>query len=143
MKRFLLYISISFLLSVPSFANHITGGQIYYTYLGRSGTDYQYKVTLLLYRDHFSTGAPLDPAASIAVFDKATSTMISNNSVTLLFIEYLQLTSPSPCITNPPVVYYDVGHYEFTISVPASSSGYIIAYQRCCRIAGINNLSAS
>jgi gliding motility-associated-like protein len=40
-------------------------------------------------------------------------------------------------------VCYQVGYYEFDISLPGTSAGYIIAYQRCCRIDGINNLSGS
>jgi hypothetical protein len=52
----------------------------------------------------------------------------------------LQLTTPSPCIQNPPTVYYQVGYYTFDVTLDGSPLGYTIAYQRCCRIAGINNL---
>ena len=31
------------------------------------------------------------------------------------------LAHPSPCITNPASVCYQVGYYEFTISLPAST----------------------
>src|SRR6185503_16984049 len=55
----------------------------------------------------------------------------------------LVLGSPDPCITNPPIVCYEVGYYEFDATLPGSPLGYTIAYQRCCRIAGINNLSGS
>ena len=58
-------------------------------------------------------------------------------------IERLQLGTPGPCITNAPVVCYEVGYYEFTVTLPASLNGYTVAYQRCCRINGISNLSAS
>ena len=50
---------------------------------------------------------------------------------------------PGPCINNPPDVFYELGRYNFTVSLPASPNGYLIAYQRCCRIAGINNLVSS
>ncbi len=66
--------------------------------------------------------------------------MIWNQQVPRSQIIVLQLTSPSPCITNPPVVCYQVGYYEFDVTLPGIPQGYIIAYQRCCRIAGINNL---
>jgi hypothetical protein len=69
MKRIVLSI---FILSctLSSFANHITGGEMSYTYIGRSGADYQYRVTLKLYRNHFAPpgAAPLDDLAPIAVF---------------------------------------------------------------------------
>ena len=49
--------------AVPSFARHITGGEIFYEYLGPGATagTSQYKITLRLFRDCFSTGAQLDP----------------------------------------------------------------------------------
>ena len=58
-------------------------------------------------------------------------------------METLQLGTPGACITNAPVVCYQVGYYEFDVSLPASANGYTIVYQRCCRINGISNLSAS
>lgn len=135
---------IVFLLTLLSVqANHITGGEIYYVLTGQSGNNYTYAVTLKLYRDHFSSGAPLDDAAPIAIFDRATGTMVWNGTKQRTRIDYLQLVSPGPCIVNPPPVYYDVGIYSFSVTLPASSNGYIITYQRCCRIADINNLVGS
>ena len=136
MKRLSLIIILSLLLQSVR-ANHITGGEIFYTLTGQSGGSYSYSVTLKLYRDHFSTGAALDPAAPIAIFDRLTGAMVWNNTIQRSRIEYLQLVSPGPCIMNPPPVYYDVGHYDFNVTLPASANGYIITYQRCCRIAGI------
>jgi gliding motility-associated-like protein len=143
MKRILLTTII--LLSIRvCYANHITGGEIYYTYVGQlANGNYQYHVTLKLYRDHFSNGAQLDGAAAMAIFNKASNAMVWSSSVTMTSFVNLVLGSPGPCINNPPVVNYDVGYYEFDIDLPPVSSGYIITYQRCCRIAGINNLSGS
>ncbi len=141
MKRFLFAIAF-FFSTLPLYANHITGGQIFYTYVGQSGGNYQYNVTLWLYRDHFSNGAQLDPSAAMAIFDK-NGNMVWNSSVAQTDTIQLVLRSPGPCISNPPVVWYEVGRYSFTVSLPASANGYTIAYQRCCRISGINNLSGS
>ena len=143
MKRFLLLIIASFLLTQSSWANHITGGQIYYACTGQSGENYTYNVTLILYRDPNGGGAQLDPAAAIAIFDKVTGVMIWNNSIPLAFKDVITLTSPGPCITNPPTVSYERGHYQFNVTLPGSPNGYIIAYERCCRIAGINNIGGT
>jgi gliding motility-associated-like protein len=129
---------------LPMFANHITGGEIFYTYSGMDANgNHTYHVTLKLYRDHFSSGASLDAAASMAVFNTVSGAMVWNTSVAMTLQTRLILGSPGPCITNAPVVDYDVGYYEFDISLPAIPGGYTITYQRCCRISGINNLSGS
>src|SRR5947199_9535356 len=69
--------------------------------------------------------------------------MICRENITLSDTTSLDLGTPDPFILNPTIVWYEVGHYTFTVTLPASSTGYIITYQRCCRIAGINNLNSS
>jgi gliding motility-associated-like protein len=142
MKK-LYFLFFSVLLYVAAFAEHITGGEMYYVLVGQSGNDYTYRVTLKLYRDCFSSGAQLDGAAAIAVFNNATFTQVSNTLVPLSGSNKQQLTDVGPCIQNPPAVCYDVGFYTFTITLPASSLGYTIVYQRCCRIQNISNLTQS
>src|SRR4030095_13960084 len=142
MKRLpLLFILSLGLLSAK--ANHITRVEIFYTLVSQSGSSCTYSVTLKLYRDHFSTGAQLDPTAPIAIFDRVTGAMAWGSNGPRATIELLQLVSPVPCIINPPTVFYEVGHYSFNVTLPASTNGYIITYQRCCRSAGINNLVGS
>ena len=63
--------------------------------------------------------------------------------VPLADTSHLHLGAPDPCIDVPPEIWYEVGRYTVNVSLPANSAGYIIAYQRCCRIAGINNLIGS
>lgn len=142
MKRFLL-IFTTLLFSKTLLAEHITGGEMYYTFTGMSNGQYQYMVTLKLYRDCFSAGAQLDPSAAIGVFNRTTNILVYTALIPITKTERLQLGTPGPCITNAPVVCYEVGFYEFSITLPASLNGYTVAYQRCCRINGISNLSAS
>lgn len=143
MKRFLLYITCCFLFASTSFAAHITGGEMFYTYIGQSGGLYQYSITLKLYRDCFSSGAQLDASAAISIFEKGTGASAFFGLVPRAQIVTLNLGSPDPCISNPPAVCYEVGYYTVVASLPGSISGYTVAYQRCCRISGINNLSGS
>jgi len=109
-----------------------------------SGSDYQYRVTLKLFRNCGSTGAEFDVTAAIGVFDKTTNSLLFTNLVPMRGPkETLQLTTPGPCINNAPNVCYEVAFYDMDITLPASINGYTIAYQRCCRISGINNLVGS
>jgi gliding motility-associated-like protein len=141
MKKFTLF--FFFLLAACSaFANHITGGEMYYELIGRNGNTYSYRITLKLYRDCASNGAQLDPSAPIAIFD-ANNNMVVSNNVPRQQIVTLQLTTPSPCIDNPPPVCYQVGYYEFTADLAAAPGGYTVVYQRCCRISGINNINGN
>jgi gliding motility-associated-like protein len=137
--------SLIFLCSCfASFANHITGGEMYYTYAGRSGSNYVYQVTLKLYRDCNAppNSAPLDPEAAIGVYNSSGSLVWNGRIPMSRPIQILSLGSPGPCITNPPIVCYQVGYYEFTLTLPASVNGYVVTFQRCCRINGINNILA-
>ena len=142
MKKLYLCLLLSFS-SFLAFANHITGGEIYYTLKSVAGNNYTYHVTLKLFRDCNSTGAPLDNQAPITVFNNETGATIQNFIIPLGNVITAQINAPDPCISNPPIVCYEIGYYEFDVTVPASPSGYTIAYQRCCRIAGINNLVGS
>lgn len=143
LKRFVLILS-SLFFSNTLLAEHITGGEMYYTYTGFSNGNHNYHVTLKLYRDCFSAGAQLDPSAAIAIYNNSTRSMVWSNSVPMQGLpQKLQLSDPGPCITNAPTVCYEVGFYEFDVSLPASSGGYTIAYQRCCRINGISNVVGS
>ncbi|MFT3947628.1 MAG: PKD domain-containing protein [Agriterribacter sp.] len=55
----------------------------------------------------------------------------------------LSLRDPGKCIDNPPAVCYEVGTYSITVTLPPESGGYNIAYQRCCRIENMSNISGS
>ena len=126
-----------------SLANHITGGEMYYTYEGQTGGENNYQVTLKLFRDCNAPigSAQLDPTVIIAVYDKATGGLVRQYTVQQSGFETLKPASLDPCITNPPIVCYEVGYYSVRVVVPPSASGYTITYQRCCRITGINNIT--
>lgn len=139
MKRLLLILTTLFFSKIL-LAEHITGGEMFYTFRGMVNGEYVYDVTLKLFRDCYSAGAQLDANAGIGIFNKSTNAIVWQQMVPRSRVERLELGSPGSCITNPPVVCYEVGYYEFTVSLPAASLGYTIAYQRCCRINGISNL---
>jgi hypothetical protein len=76
-------------------------------------------------------------------FNTGTNASVWANSVDRTQTINLTLLAPNPCISNPPIVNYQVGYYEFDVTLPGIAQGYTIAYQRCCRIISINNLIGS
>lgn len=102
----------------------------------------RYIVTLKLYIDCNAGGGQLDPDAPFTVFDKQNNAQIINRRVSLTREEWIRYDPNSnPCISNPPTdVCYRLRYYEITIDLPNSTAGYVIAFQRCCRIQGIVNM---
>src|SRR5687767_7881193 len=120
MKRFIVILT-SLLFCKTLLAEHITGGEMFYTYMGNANGQHQYHITLKLYRDCFSAGAQLDANAGVAIFNKSTNAIVWQQQVPMEGgPQQLQLNYPGPCITNPPQVCYQVGYYEFDVSLPAS-----------------------
>ena len=140
MKTKFLGLVIGLLLSLSTYANHIVGGEMWYTFVSQSGGIYTYSVTVKLFKD-FLSGTPLDDPINIAVYAKGSNTpfdtkVVSQNSLSTL------TATPGPCIINPPIVSYQVGLYTFSLSLPASPSGYTIVWARCCRVSSITNISS-
>ena len=139
MKTKFLCIIIGLLLSLSTYANHIVGGEMWYTFVSQSGGIYTYSVTVKLFRD-LSSGTLLDNPINIAVYAKGSTTPFDTRVVSQSGLSTLTAT-PGPCIINPPLVSYQVGLYTFSLSVPASQFGYTIVWARCCRVGSISNIA--
>ena len=121
-------------------ASHITGGEMSYRFVGITNGQYKYEVTLKLYQ-RCNSGRPFPNPAIIPIFNKTNNARVVDLNVNIGNTDNISITDPDPCITNPPAVCYDVAYYTFTIILPASASGYVLASQVNYRIAGISNLS--
>ena len=140
MKRYFTFLCVVIFLSLSAKADHITGGEMYYTLVGLANNEYRYKVTLKLFM-RCNSGRQFSNPTIISVFNKLTGERISDLTVPLLGQQQISLVSNNPCITNPPIVCYEVGLYEVTVALPPSLNGYILASQVNYRIAGISNLA--
>jgi gliding motility-associated-like protein len=127
------------LLCIHAKADHITGGEISYTYLGNSGGQYNYSVVVRMFMRCFS-GRQFNNPTTISVFSRNSGARVADYAVQLSRSEVLNLNNTDPCITNPPAVCYEVGYYEFQVSLPASIEGYVLTAHVNFRIDGINNL---
>ncbi|MCC6839461.1 MAG: PKD domain-containing protein [Flavobacteriales bacterium] len=121
-----------------SFATHILGGEMYYTYLGND----DYQVTLRLYRDcgpDNTNNTALDATAAIGIFSSA-GVLINTVHFNLPMEVNLAVTTSNPCLTAPPSICTREGVYTGVIHLPSGTGGYILAYQRCCRSPSMVNL---
>ena len=129
-------------------AEHIKGGELYYEYLGPGGTanTSQYRVTLKLYIDCDAMNpGQLDNQIPLTIFSKLDNSQVGNAVIAQMVDEkYISYDSnPNPCIENPPKdVCYRIRWFSTTITLPNSTRGYVISYQRCCRVIDIINLVA-
>jgi gliding motility-associated-like protein len=137
----ILFLFLFILFCTLAKAEHITGGEMYYTYVGMVNGQYQYRGTVKLYKNCHSNRQLANPAV-VSVFDRVTGLRFQDISIPLANTETIGLTNPNKCITNPPDVCYTIGYYYFDVTLPASPNGYILSAQFIFRIMGINNLSS-
>ncbi len=136
-------------------ASHIVGGDFSYKYLGDTMVGGQlvqkYKVTLYIYQDCFN-GVP----DAIAEDNPAYFTAYLNSSVPSFFtvdtnIRYnpslesggsiiVPKNFSNECVKNVPELCLQRQRFEKTYYFPASTVGYTIVYQRCCRNSAIINV---
>lgn len=146
MKRFLLVIITFLALSAPSQAAHIKGGFFTYEYLGPgAGTNNRYKVTLTVYMLCNPNPGQLSNPINFSIFNAGNGQFIQDVSVNITNQYTLGKVYDEPCISGNEIgCYYTIVVYELaSVELPSSPNGYTIAYQRCCRIPGINNIVSS
>lgn len=127
------------------FAAHIKGGEMYYEYIGPDAdpTYSLYKITLTLYIDcHANEPGQLDPSVSVSIFDKTDNSYRGALTINLSSSKVISFDPASnPCIGRPPTdVCYQVRSYTTTVRLRINTKGYLLSFQRCCRVANIVNL---
>ena len=151
MKKILVFLFLLF--SANVFAGHIAGGEIYYKYLGPGSAtgSSRYSITLRLFRECNPPAPPggtgiaqLPGSVLLNVYNNTSPSSQYGSQLTAQLtggFQQLAITTPNPCITNPPSVCYQIGSYTIpSIELPNTAAGYIVAYQTCCRTYGIDNL---
>ena len=144
MKNFLLtFIFFGFIFT--SFANHTKGGWIYYKYEGPGSAPNtsKYLITLKIYTECILTANQWCPDVNISIFNANNNSLFETVNVSnteVINIQNCTLQSCHPCVTDIPNICYKISTFEFIKELPITPSGYIISYQRCCRIANIINL---
>ncbi len=121
-------------------AGHIVGGEIYYDYLGNN----QYTITMVVYRDCENSQTPFDEQASLGIFETSTGDFYDEISLSLgdAIVSDLPSVLENPCNLLPDQLCIEEAIYSTTLTLPDINGGYTLAYQRCCRADGIDNLGA-
>ena len=148
MKKALVIFTLIASISLPSLARHIKGGEMTYQYLGPgpSPNTSRYLIELKLYLDCGAMGGQLDDAVPITIFNRASNRQHGSVLTAPLDSDHTIRFDPAsnPCISNAPVdVCYRIRTYSITATLPDDPAGYIISYQRCCRIESILNLAGA
>lgn len=119
------------------FSAHIVGGEMFYDCLGGN----QYRITVKIYRDCNSTGADFDLNLPVTVFN-GNNTQIDNFTIPFPGSVLLQVNfNNNPCITIPSTICIEEAIYERVVTLPASTNGYTLVHQRCCRGPNVTNLN--
>lgn len=148
MKKLLIFISILLCVSSSMQARHIKGGFFNYIYLGPGVNDpgkLRYRITLTVYMDCDAEGMQIDNPLKFTIYDAKTLAQVANPSVSIKSNNMLSKRSDEVCITgNQAICFYKVVKYEISsIELPANAGGYVISYQRCCRLENMDNLRNS
>ena len=149
MKKAFLFI-ICFILSMQFLqAGHISGGEMYYRYLGpgSSANSKMYSVTLRLFRDcnpingtNGNPPAPIPTSVMIGIFiNGSNATFLNSILINQTSYNEITLQNPSTCIIGAPEVCYQVALYTTAVELPDNANGYTISFQTCCRINGLTN----
>ncbi len=149
MKKFLtLFLCLT--ISAVTYSAHLKGGWVYYESLGDGATagTTKYRITVKQYLECNSNNMQIDQEVFLGIYDGATNQLLPSLNGQGLTInrtgfEIISKSSFNPCISPAPVICYRIDSYETTMDLPTNNAGYTLAVQRCCRIAGIINVSNS
>ncbi|MBL4650583.1 MAG: T9SS type A sorting domain-containing protein [Aureispira sp.] len=118
-------------------ATHIVGGEMNYECLGND----EYRISLKIYRDCYAGVPWFDNPVVIGVFDAQTNSFIHSISIFLDQNSNDTVNSyyPDSCISPSFCIHTTL--YSTITTLPFTSSGYILSYQRCCRASTVVNLT--
>ncbi|MEP7142703.1 MAG: PKD domain-containing protein, partial [Ferruginibacter sp.] len=130
---------------LTSFANHTKGGWMYYKYAGPgiAPNTSRYVITLKIYTECILSANQWCPDVTISIFDADNNALFANVDVqntAVIDIQNCTRQECHQCISDIPNICYKIATFEFTRELPVNTAGYVVSYQRCCRIANIINL---
>ena len=143
MKKILLFVFL--FVSFTASADHLKGGFFTYEYLGpgiNNPSYLRYHVRLTVYMICNPSPGQLGADIPFTFFDAGTGQIFQNVSVPRQNNYNLIRTQDEECISDDQRgCYYHIVVYDLpSIELPDNGAGYVVSYQRCCRITGIDNM---
>ena len=142
LKRFLPTVFLLSFSFTQAFASHLVGDEFTYKLMDSVGGLYHYQVTLTLYADCLA-GEPeaiaQDDPAYFAVY-KGTGELVETDSAHHSSSATVPVSSSSSCGSGSTTLCVLKRTFVIDIHLHPCASGYIIAYQRCCRNGAITNI---
>ena len=148
MKKWLLILLVSAFVTTAH-ASHISGGEMYYTYLGKSPTDgnkLRYAITLLLYKDTTVTGptvASLSSNYNISIYRGDNNALVGNFVMSRKSYDFMKLSTYDKCLSSFPRVEFAVSAYEVVVDLDPNADGYFASHSQCCRVSSVLNMNSN
>jgi len=135
------------LLSTSSYATHIVGGELGYSFIEKYTDDngtifYVYHVTARMNKDANASGT-LPDAVLLKVHNLTNNLLVTQKTLNRLAQYAMPISTTLPCTVVPPGASYQVGIYSDTISLEYSIDGYTLGTSSCCRVTDLSNIQNS
>ncbi len=127
-----LFIFFLFMLAgvIPAWATHLVGGYIHYKYNGRSGNQVRYTVTMYVYRD-CTSAVDFDNEITLCAFYENRN-LYTDYKVRLYRETKVQPVGNTSCPELAEACLMQ-GIYITNITLPVSTQGFFLKWERCCR----------
>src|SRR5215831_2105937 len=112
--RSLLIVLVFIFSAQDTYADHLKGGWIKYSYMGESAGNVTYKISFYQYSD-CSEPEKVDNAIYLAIYDAGTLKEYTVDFVGMTSLMKEQKSDFGPCFQNPPTICYLVAEYTTSI----------------------------
>lgn len=141
--------SLAIACHLQSQATHLMGGNMTYTYVSfnPANNTHTYQVTLKIYRYCTGTTAALDATTEIGAYahnpiqPNANKQLVTSVVLPLISQSFIQPPSSNPNCSFTTTACVEEGIYQGNVTLAASTGGYHLIADRCCRNNNIMNLS--